>query len=118
ASKDRPDLIIVIGDVNATSACSQVGAKLHIPIAHLEAGLRSFDRSMPEEINRIITDSISTILWTPSEDADDNLKKEGISASRIERVGNIMIDSLEMMKPLIAASKAREKYGLQDKRYT
>ncbi|MAY67133.1 MAG: UDP-N-acetylglucosamine 2-epimerase (non-hydrolyzing) [Rhodospirillaceae bacterium] len=94
----RPDWIIVVGDVNSTLACSLVAAKDGIPVAHLEAGLRSFDRTMPEEINRIVTDTLADLLWTPSPDADDNLKREGIDAARIERVGNIMIDSLVSMR--------------------
>ncbi len=92
--KSSPDLIIVAGDVNSTLACTLVATKLHIPIAHLEAGLRSFDRSMPEEINRIVTDSISDLLLTPSKDADINLTKEGFAKEKIHFVGNIMIDSL------------------------
>jgi UDP-N-acetylglucosamine 2-epimerase (non-hydrolysing) len=81
-------------------------------VAHLEAGLRSFDRSMPEEINRIVTDSLADILWTPSPDGDENLIKEGISPGKIHRVGNIMIDSLEMLRTKIEKTGAYEKYGL------
>ncbi len=92
--KNNPSMTVVVGDVNSTVACALVSAKLWIPCAHIESGLRSFDRKMPEEINRIITDSIADILFTPSPDADENLRKEGISESRIKRVGNIMIDSL------------------------
>ncbi len=90
----RPSYIIVVGDVNSTVACAMVAAKLWIPCGHVEAGLRSRDRRMPEEINRLITDAISTELYTPSPDADENLLAEGISKERIVRVGNIMIDSL------------------------
>ncbi|MCB5260030.1 MAG: UDP-N-acetylglucosamine 2-epimerase (non-hydrolyzing) [Candidatus Cloacimonetes bacterium] len=93
-SGNRPDLVIVAGDVNSTISCALVAKKLHIPVAHLEAGLRSFDERMPEEINRILTDRISDLLLTPSEDGDANLLKEGVSAERIHLVGNIMIDSL------------------------
>ena len=75
-----PNWVIVVGDVNSTLACSLVGAKLGIPVAHLEAGLRSRDRAMPEEINRIVTDSIADVLWTPSPDADENLAAEGVSS--------------------------------------
>lgn len=92
--KTKPDIVIVVGDVNSTLACSLAAAKLHIPIAHVEAGLRSFDRTMPEEINRIVTDSLCDYLFTPSQDADENLIKEGIPPERIFPVGNIMVDSL------------------------
>lgn len=93
-SGDKPDLVIVAGDVNSTIACALVAKKLYIPVAHLEAGLRSYDDRMPEEINRVLTDRISDILLTPSLDANKNLKKEGIDPEKIYFVGNIMIDSL------------------------
>jgi UDP-N-acetylglucosamine 2-epimerase (non-hydrolysing) len=98
---NRPDLLIVVGDVNATMACSIVAKKLHIKVAHLEAGLRSFDKTMPEEINRMVTDSIVDLFWTPSIDANENLLKAGINKEDISLVGNIMIDSLEMMRDKI-----------------
>ena len=104
--QDRPDWIVVVGDVNSTAACAIVGSKLWIPVAHLEAGLRSRDRRMPEEINRLITDAISDLLWTPSQDASDNLAAEGVPADKIELIGNIMIDSYEMMRSEIEASRA------------
>jgi UDP-N-acetylglucosamine 2-epimerase (non-hydrolysing) len=91
---DHPDLVVVVGDVNSTLACALVATKLHIPVAHIEAGLRSFDRTMPEEINRILTDQISDYLFTTCEDADANLKSEGIAEEKIFFVGNVMIDSL------------------------
>jgi UDP-N-acetylglucosamine 2-epimerase (non-hydrolysing) len=90
----KPDWLLVVGDVNSTMACTLVAAKLGIKVAHVEAGLRSFDRSMPEEINRIVTDSIADLLLTPSEDANANLQREGVPAGRIQLVGNIMIDAL------------------------
>ncbi len=90
----RPDLIIVVGDVNSTLACSLVGAKMLVPVAHVEAGLRSFDLTMPEEINRMVTDILSRYCFTTSPEAEVNLKREGVSADRIFYVGNIMIDSL------------------------
>jgi len=93
-SGDKPDLVIVAGDVNSTIACALVAKKLYIPVAHLEAGLRSYDDRMPEEINRVLTDRISDILLTPSLDANKNLEKEGINPEKIYFVGNIMIDSL------------------------
>ncbi len=90
----RPDAVIVVGDVNSTAACAMVAAKAGIPVAHLEAGLRSFDRTMPEEVNRIVVDGLSTWHLTPSADADVNLLAEGVDPSRIHLVGNIMVDSL------------------------
>ncbi|MBN1378925.1 MAG: UDP-N-acetylglucosamine 2-epimerase (non-hydrolyzing) [Gammaproteobacteria bacterium] len=108
--QDRPNLIIVVGDVNSTVACALVGAKLHIPVAHLEAGLRSGDRKMPEEINRLVTDRISSLLWTPSRDGDENLIKEGVDPAAIECVGNIMIDSYELQKEKIQADNSRARY--------
>jgi UDP-N-acetylglucosamine 2-epimerase (non-hydrolysing) len=113
----RPDWIIVVGDVNSTAACALVGAKLCIPVAHLEAGLRSGDRNMPEEINRIVTDCVSSLLWTPSVDADENLKKEGIPPDKIERVGNIMIDSYELLRDKIEKDDTRARLSLDPGQY-
>jgi UDP-N-acetylglucosamine 2-epimerase (non-hydrolysing) len=112
-----PDLTVVIGDVNSTIACALAAKKLGIKVAHLEAGLRSRDWSMPEEINRIVTDSISDILWTPSPDADENLRNEGVAEDRIRRVGNIMIDSYEMMRPGIEAAQTRDRFALPAQGY-
>src|SRR5918997_1651449 len=95
AAADRPDWLVVVGDVNYTAACAMVGAKLGIRTVHLEAGLRSRDRAMPEEINRLVTDVIADVLWTPSPDADENLLREGVPPERITRIGNIMLDSYE-----------------------
>ncbi len=92
--QERPDWVVVVGDVNSTMACTLVCAKLGIKVAHVEAGLRSFDRAMPEEINRIVTDALADLLLTPSPDADENLAKEGVEPSRIRLVGNVMIDAL------------------------
>ena len=92
--QDRPDRVLVVGDVNATVACSLVASKMHIPVAHVEAGLRSGDRRMPEEINRIVTDALSDLLFTTSQDADENLKREGVSEEKIHFTGNVMVDSL------------------------
>lgn len=108
----RPDWIVVVGDVNSTVACALVGAKLGIRVAHLEAGLRSFDRTMPEEINRVVTDSIADLLWTPSPDGDANLAREGVAPERVERVGNIMIDTFEMLRPRIADQSSHERFGV------
>jgi len=120
-----PDMVVVVGDVNSTAACVLAAVKINYPngsrprpiAAHLEAGLRSFDRTMPEEINRIVTDSIADILWTPSQDADENLLREGIPKEKIEFVGNIMIDSLEMLRPRIEAENAPAKYGVKKGSY-
>ena len=90
----KPDLVIVAGDVNSTLACALTAAKIQIPVAHIEAGLRSFDRSMPEEINRIVTDSVSDLLFTTEESGSRNLRREGVSEEKIHFVGNTMIDSL------------------------
>ncbi len=97
--EDYPDLVLVYGDVNSTVAAALVCAKLLIPVAHVEAGLRSFDRTMPEEINRILTDQIADLLFTPSEDADKNLLHEGIAPEKIHCVGNVMIDTLVRLLP-------------------
>lgn len=95
----KPDIVLVYGDVNSTMAGTVVCSKLLIPVGHVEAGLRSFDRTMPEEINRLITDQLADYLFTPSEDGDRNLIREGISQDKIHRVGNVMIDSLVRLLP-------------------
>jgi UDP-N-acetylglucosamine 2-epimerase (non-hydrolysing) len=95
----KPDIVLVYGDVNSTVAAALVCAKLLVPVAHVEAGLRSFDRTMPEEVNRIVTDRLADVLFTPSEDGDENLLREGISPKRIHLVGNVMIDSLVRLLP-------------------
>jgi UDP-N-acetylglucosamine 2-epimerase (non-hydrolysing) len=110
--QERPEAIVVVGDVNATAACAMVGAKLWIPVVHLEAGLRSRDRRMPEEINRLVTDAISDLLWTPSKDADANLIAEGVPSGKIECIGNIMIDSFEMLRVRIEAAGTRGRMNL------
>lgn len=116
-SQARPDWTIVVGDVNSTAACAMVAAKLWIPVIHLEAGLRSRDRRMPEEINRLVTDAISDVFWTPSIDADENLLREGVAPERIDRVGNIMIDSYEMMRPQIEAAEGPARFDLSPEGY-
>jgi UDP-N-acetylglucosamine 2-epimerase (non-hydrolysing) len=95
----KPDMVLVYGDVNSTVAAALVCAKLLIPVAHVEAGLRSFDRTMPEEVNRIVTDRLADVLFTPSADGDENLLREGVSPKKIHRVGNVMIDSLVRLLP-------------------
>ena len=112
--KDKPDLVIVAGDVNSTSACAIDAVKLHIPVAHLEAGLRSFARSMPEEINRILTDAISNYLLTPSIDGDENLVAEGVSKDKIFFVGNIMIDSLMQYQNKAKNSDILDRIDVKD----
>ena len=116
-TEDRPDLVVVVGDVNSTVACTLSAVKLGVPVAHLEAGLRSFDRKMPEEINRLVTDALADILWTPSPDGDDNLLREGVPKSKVHRVGNIMIDSLEMVRGKIQADNTVNDLHLEKKRY-
>ncbi len=113
----RPHWIVVVGDVNSTAACAMVGAKERIPVVHLEAGLRSGDRSMPEEINRLVTDAISDVLWTPSPDADANLLREGVAAAAISRVGNIMIDSYVMVQDAIVRAGMPTALGLRPGEY-
>jgi UDP-N-acetylglucosamine 2-epimerase (non-hydrolysing) len=136
----RPDLVVVVGDVNSTLACTIAAVKIsYNPIdainpinsinsinsinqirplvAHLEAGLRSFDRGMPEEINRMVTDTLADILWTPSPDGDENLIREGVAGQKIHRVGNIMIDSLEMLRETIESQAAYEEMGLKAGEY-
>ncbi len=115
--EQRPDRIVVVGDVNSTAACAMVGTKLWIPVVHLEAGLRSGDRRMPEEINRLVTDSIADLLWTPSADADENLLREGVAREKIDLIGNIMIDSLELLRDRIESSSSRRELGLLDDEY-
>ena len=143
--EERPDLVIVVGDVNSTVACTLAAVKIPEDppspkgygaasrgqktedrerrkgvrktgrplVAHLEAGLRSFDRTMPEEINRMVTDTLADILWTPSPDGDDNLIREGVAGEKIQRVGNIMIDSLEMLRESIQKQTVCEELGLK-----
>lgn len=113
----RPDFTVVVGDVNSTLACALVCAKRLIPLGHLEAGLRSGDRSMPEEINRLVTDAIADLLWTPSEDGDRNLLREGVAAERIERVGNIMIDCFELQRNAIETARKALEFGLKPRSY-
>ena len=110
--KGKPDLVVVVGDVNSTLAAALAAVKLHIPVAHVEAGLRSYDRTMPEEINRLLTDQISDYLFTHSRDADENLKREGIPQEKIFFVGNVMIDSLLYNKPFAEKSDILERLGL------
>ncbi len=113
--REKPDWVLVVGDVNSTIACALVSSKLGVKIAHVEAGLRSGDRTMPEEINRILTDSISDLLLTPSPDGNENLKAEGIPDEKVKLVGNVMIDSLFRNLEAAKTSNIRERHGLKDK---
>ena len=144
--EEQPDMVIVVGDVNSTVACTLAASKIQYAptssngnnmvhsgshelsamtyelgrrplVAHLEAGLRSFDRTMPEEINRLITDVLADILWTPSQDANENLIREGIFPDKIQRVGNIMIDSLEMLREKIEKQDVYRDFDLKPKGY-
>jgi UDP-N-acetylglucosamine 2-epimerase (non-hydrolysing) len=112
--ESKPDWVVVVGDVNSTMACTVVAAKLGVRVAHVEAGLRSFDRTMPEEINRIVTDGLADLLLTPSSDADENLKREGVPASKIRLVGNIMIDALIAHLARPQGPGIRERLGLKE----
>lgn len=112
-SEQRPDLVVVVGDVNSTMAATIAASKMGIKVAHLEAGLRSFDRTMPEELNRLVTDVLADMLWTPSRDANENLLREGIAPEKISLVGNIMIDSFELLRNKIECQKAYDDFGLE-----
>jgi UDP-N-acetylglucosamine 2-epimerase (non-hydrolysing) len=115
--REDVDLIIVVGDINSTLACSLVGAKQHIPVAHIEAGLRSFDKNMPEEINRMVTDILSDYCFTTSPEAETNLNREGIGEERIFFVGNIMIDSLKYYIEKAEESNILETLELEKEEY-
>ena len=115
--EEKPAWVVVVGDVNSTMACTLVCSKLGIKVAHVEAGLRSYDRTMPEEINRLVTDALADLLLTPSADADENLKREGIPDSRIKLVGNVMIDALTANLDKARRSPVLDKLGLQRKAF-
>ena len=115
--REKPDWVVVVGDVNSTLACALVAVKLGVKVAHVEAGLRSRDRTMPEEINRLLTDQIADLLFTPSKDADDNLRAEGIPEKRIRFVGNIMIDSLFKYLERAKSSTIRDLLGVANTGY-
>jgi UDP-N-acetylglucosamine 2-epimerase (non-hydrolysing) len=113
----RPDLVLVYGDVNSTVAAALVCSKLGVRVGHVEAGLRSFDRTMPEEINRLLTDQVADLLFTPSADGDRNLMREGISPDKIHLVGNVMIDTLVRLLPIAARRPAVDGLAGQSKQY-
>jgi UDP-N-acetylglucosamine 2-epimerase (non-hydrolysing) len=106
------DTVVVVGDVNSTLACALVAAKADVPVAHVEAGLRSFDRTMPEEVNRILVDALSSWLLTPSADADENLRREGVHPGRVTCVGNVLVDSLHAARARARDSRVRDALGL------
>ena len=113
----RPSGIVVAGDVNSTLACSLTAAKLQIPVAHLEAGLRSFDRRMPEEINRIVTDTLSDVLLVTEESGQQNLIREGVGEKKIHLIGNLMIDTLYRELPRARDLNIPARFGLQERRF-
>jgi UDP-N-acetylglucosamine 2-epimerase (non-hydrolysing) len=115
--REQPDWVLVVGDVNSTLACALVCVKLGVKVAHVEAGLRSRDRTMPEEINRLLTDQIADLLFTPSPDADENLRAEGIPEERIRFVGNVMIDSLFKQLTRAKQSSIRQDLAVSDQDY-
>jgi UDP-N-acetylglucosamine 2-epimerase (non-hydrolysing) len=113
----QPDWVVVVGDVNSTLACALVASKLCFRVAHVEAGLRSFDRTMPEEINRVLTDQLADLLFTHSRDADENLRREGIPVERIVRVGNVMIDTLLVELDRAQGSRVLDELGLRPREF-
>jgi UDP-N-acetylglucosamine 2-epimerase (non-hydrolysing) len=116
-AKEKPDLVIVVGDVNSTIACALVAVKLGVKVAHVEAGLRSFDRSMPEEVNRVLTDQISDLLFVTEQSGIDNLRKEGIPDSRIHFVGNLMVDTLVSRRDKAEQSNILAELGVEGGKY-
>lgn len=114
---EKPDWVVVVGDVNSTMACTLVCAKMGIKVAHVEAGLRSFDRTMPEEVNRLVTDALADLLLTPSTDANENLKREGVSDDKIRLVGNIMIDTLVDNLDKARQQKILKTLGLKERAF-
>ena len=115
--EERPDVVVVVGDVNSTLACAITAAKVGVPLAHVEAGLRSFDRRMPEEINRIVTDALADFLFTTSREANENLRREGISEEKVFFVDNVMIDTLLQHRERARTLGTPARFGLQAGRY-
>ncbi len=113
----KPDIVLVVGDVNSTIACALVAVKLGVKVVHVEAGLRSFDRRMPEEINRILTDAISDILFVTEPSGVENLKREGVDSAKVHLVGNVMIDTLEWSREKAEASDVLKRLNLQEKQF-
>jgi UDP-N-acetylglucosamine 2-epimerase (non-hydrolysing) len=114
---ERPDLVLVVGDVTSTLAATLVAVKMGMPVAHVESGLRSFDRTMPEEVNRILTDSVSEYCFTTEPSANDNLRREGVAESRIHHVGNVMIDTLFRFREKAAASDILDRLAVQPREF-
>ncbi len=114
----RPRLVVVAGDVNSTLACAIVAAKANVAVAHIEAGLRSFDRTMPEEINRLVTDRLTDLYLTPSPDADENLRREGVAPEQIARVGNLMVDSVVSNLARARGGRTLQDLGLNRRGFT
>ena len=112
---EKPDMVLVVGDVNSTMACSIVAAKLLVKVVHVEAGLRSFDRTMPEEINRLVTDALADVLFTTSRDADENLAREGVPAGKVHFVGNVMIDTLLKQRETASKLDVISRFGVTAK---
>lgn len=115
--REQPNAVLVVGDVNSTAACALVAKKLNVPVIHVEAGLRSFDRSMPEEINRLVTDAIADLLLVTEESGMGNLQREGVSADKIAFVGNLMIDSLYFQMERSRSSRIAEELGVSQRRF-
>jgi UDP-N-acetylglucosamine 2-epimerase (non-hydrolysing) len=115
--EERPEMVVVVGDVNSTLAAALVAAKMGVPVAHVEAGLRSFDLTMPEEINRLVTDRLSAILLSPSQDGAQNLRREGVRESAIFVVGDVMIDTLLAHRAKAPWDGVRQRLGLEDRAY-
>ena len=115
--KHKPDWVVVVGDVNSTMAAALVASKLFVKVAHVEAGLRSRDRTMPEEVNRLVTDALADLLLTPSRDADENLLREGIAPNKIRFVGNVMIDTLRRNLARARTSTVIERFGVEPGRF-
>jgi UDP-N-acetylglucosamine 2-epimerase (non-hydrolysing) len=115
--REQPNAVLVVGDVNSTAACALVAKKLNVPVIHVEAGLRSFDRSMPEEINRLVTDAIADLLLVTEESGIGNLQREGVAANKIVFVGNLMIDSLYFQLERSRASRIAHELGMADRRF-
>ncbi len=116
-TEERPDMVVVVGDVNSTLAAALAAARTGIPVAHVEAGLRSFDRSMPEEINRIVTDRLASILLTPSRDANLNLLREGVPEQITHFVGNVMIDTLRAHRERAPWPQVGVRFGVEERKY-
>ena len=115
--KEKPHLVIVVGDVNSTMACTVVAAKTQVPVAHVEAGLRSFDRRMPEEINRVVTDALSSYLFITEQDARKNLRREGVSDEKVFFVGNVMIDTLRKLLPRAQELDTLRRFALKKRKF-